>query len=108
MMGTEPFVFANIPETVWEWVVWIAVGGIAGALADQLVQGNRLGILGNIVIGILGGIAGGLVLERLGFGAEGLVASFLTAFAGAVALLLIVRILTGGRGVGKRAHWRHD
>ncbi|HEX6817458.1 MAG TPA: GlsB/YeaQ/YmgE family stress response membrane protein [Ktedonobacterales bacterium] len=103
-MGIEPFAFVNMPESLWEWGVWILVGGIAGALADQLVQGNKLGILGNIVVGILGGILGGLVLQRFGLGAEGIVASFLTAFAGAVVLLLIVRILTGGRGVGKRAN----
>ncbi len=104
-MGAEPFVFANTPASLWEWGVWIVIGGLAGALADQLIQGNKLGILGNIAVGILGGIFGGLVLESFGFGAEGIVASFLTAFVGAVILLLIVRILTGGRGVGKRVHW---
>lgn len=104
-MGTEPFVFAQIPGTVWAWVVWIVIGGIAGALADQLVQGNKLGILGNIVIGILGGLFGGLILQAFGVGVEGIVWSFVTAFAGAVVLLIIVRVLTGGRGIGKRARY---
>lgn len=102
-MGTDAFVVASVLGTLWAWVVWIVIGGIAGALADQLVQGNKLGILGNIVIGILGGLLGGLVLGWFGIGVEGILLSFLTAFVGAVVLLLIVRLLTGGRGIGKRA-----
>lgn len=84
-------------------MVWIVIGGIAGALADQLVQGNKLGILGNVVIGMLGGLLGGLVLGWFGIGVEGILWSFATAFAGAVVLLLLARLLTGGRGIGKRA-----
>ena len=102
-MGTEAIVVASVLGTLWAWAVWIVIGGIAGALADQLVQGNKLGILGNIVIGILGGLLGGLVLGWFGIGVEGILWSFVTAFAGAVVLLLIVRLLTGGRGIGKRA-----
>lgn len=101
-MGTGTFLFADIPATFWAWVLWIVIGGLAGALADQLVQGNKLGILGNIAIGILGGYVGGLVLELMGIGVDGIIWSLVTAFVGAAVLLLIVRVLTGGRGIGKR------
>ncbi len=50
-------IMASVLGTLWAWIVWIIVGGFAGALADRLVQGDKLGILGNIVIGIVGGSA---------------------------------------------------
>ncbi len=40
-------------------VLWIIVGGIAGLLADWVIKGVRLGLLGAIVVGILGGFLGG-------------------------------------------------
>lgn len=100
---TEPaVVLASILGTVWAWIVWIIIGGIAGAIADRLVQGNQLGILGNIIIGILGGLIGGVILGLVGIDVNGWFWTFLTALGGAVILLLIVRALTGGRGVGTR------
>lgn len=102
-MAIEAFVMASVLGTLWAWIVWIVIGGIAGALADQFVQGNRLGILGNIVVGIIGGLIGGVILGLLGINGSGIVWTFLTALGGAVLLLLIVRALTGGRGIGKRA-----
>src|SRR2546423_7066829 len=52
-------VMASVLGTFWAWIVWIVVGGLAGAVGDRLIQGDKLGILGNIVIGILGGLIGG-------------------------------------------------
>nr|MBA2681644.1 GlsB/YeaQ/YmgE family stress response membrane protein [Ktedonobacteraceae bacterium] len=52
---TSGFVLASVLGTLWAWMVWIVVGGLAGALADRLIQGDKLGILGNIVVGIVGG-----------------------------------------------------
>ena len=49
-------VMASVLGTLWAWLVWIVVGGLAGALADRLIQGDKLGILGNIVVGIIGGV----------------------------------------------------
>jgi len=34
-------------------IVWLIVGGIAGWLANPLVKGPGLGLLGNIVVGIV-------------------------------------------------------
>src|SRR5579885_2994164 len=41
---TMALVVASILGTIWAWIVWIVIGGIAGALADRLVQGDQLGI----------------------------------------------------------------
>ena len=45
MLATMPMILASVLGTLWGWIVWIVIGGIAGAIADQLVQGNRLGCL---------------------------------------------------------------
>jgi uncharacterized membrane protein YeaQ/YmgE (transglycosylase-associated protein family) len=80
-------------------IVWIIVGGIAGWLASLVVRGSGLGLAGDIVVGIIGGIIGGFIVSALGgSGVTGLnVLSIVVAFIGAVVLLLLVRLFTGGR-----------
>ena len=102
MLATLSIVMAGLLSTVWGWFVWIVIGGIAGAIADQLVQGNRLGCLGNVIVGILGGVLGGFLLGLIGIDVNNIIWMFLTALGGAIVLLLIVHLLTGGRGIGMR------
>jgi uncharacterized membrane protein YeaQ/YmgE (transglycosylase-associated protein family) len=81
-------------------LAWIIIGGIAGWLASLLVRGGGMGIGMDIVVGIIGGIVGGFILGLLGLGGgfSGFnVVSLITAFVGAVILLFIVRLFTGGR-----------
>ena len=63
------------------------------------MRGSGLGLGGDIVVGIVGGIIGGLIVSALGgSGVSGLnLWSILVAFIGAVVLLLLVRMFTGGR-----------
>jgi uncharacterized membrane protein YeaQ/YmgE (transglycosylase-associated protein family) len=96
------FVFASVFGTLWAWMVWIVIGGLAGALADRLIQGDKLGILGNIVLGIVGGLLGGIILGLFGISGDGIFWTFLTAFGGAAILLLIVNAFTNGRGIGSK------
>lgn len=81
-------------------IVWIIVGGIAGWLASLVVRGAGLGILGDIVVGIVGALIGGFIMSAF-FGASGFsgfnIWSLIVAFIGAVILLLIVKLFTGGR-----------
>jgi uncharacterized membrane protein YeaQ/YmgE (transglycosylase-associated protein family) len=99
-MAVSSLVMASILGTVWAWIVWIIIGGIAGAIADQVVQHNQLGIIGNIVVGIIGGLLGGFILGLLGVDVNGWFLTFLTALGGAIVLLLIIHAVTHGRGVG--------
>lgn len=96
-------VLASVLGTFWAWIVWIVFGGFAGALADRLIQGDKLGILGNILVGIIGGVIGGAILGLFGFDGDGIIWTFVTAFLGAVILLWLINLMTGGRGIGKRA-----
>jgi uncharacterized membrane protein YeaQ/YmgE (transglycosylase-associated protein family) len=99
----QTLVMASVLGTFWAWIVWIVVGGLAGALADRLIQGDKLGILGNIVVGIIGGVIGGAILGLFGFQGDGIIWTFVTAFLGAALLLWLINAITGGRGIGKRA-----
>ena len=82
-------------------ISWIVVGLIAGWLAGLVVKGGGFGVIGNIIVGIIGGLLGGWIatsLLNMGAGVNGInVGSILVAFVGAVVLLLIVRMFTGGR-----------
>ncbi|HLZ22404.1 MAG TPA: GlsB/YeaQ/YmgE family stress response membrane protein [Ktedonobacterales bacterium] len=78
---------------------WIILGGLAGWLASILVRGTGLGIVADILVGIVGAFIGGIIVGALGgTGVSGFnIWSFVVAVIGAVVLLLIVRLFTGGR-----------
>jgi uncharacterized membrane protein YeaQ/YmgE (transglycosylase-associated protein family) len=83
--------------TLEQLVIWIIVGGLAGFLADVAVPNVRLGLLEAIVVGILGAFVGGWLFGILGIApGAGIVGTLLTAFVGAVVLLIIFVALRRG------------
>jgi len=80
---------------------WIIVGLIAGFLAGQVMRGGGYGVIGDIIIGVIGGVLGGWIafyFFDIGDTMSGInVVSILVAFAGAILLILILRMI-GGRG----------
>jgi uncharacterized membrane protein YeaQ/YmgE (transglycosylase-associated protein family) len=82
------------------WLAWIVVGAIAGWLASVVVY-SRLGLLGDIIAGIVGAFIGGLLFTAVGVsGVTGFnVWSVFVAFIGAVVLLGAIRLFTGNRGI---------
>jgi uncharacterized membrane protein YeaQ/YmgE (transglycosylase-associated protein family) len=80
---------------------WIVVGLIAGFLAGVVVKGGGFGCIGDIVVGVVGGLLGGFIASyffHMGDPMSGInLPSILIAFAGAVLLLLILRLLRGSR-----------
>jgi uncharacterized membrane protein YeaQ/YmgE (transglycosylase-associated protein family) len=79
------------------FLVWLIVGLVAGWLASKVVGGG-LGIAGDIVIGIVGSFLGGLIFRTAHIGTpfHGMAATIFVAFVGAVALLLILRLIRRG------------
>jgi len=75
-------------------LTWLIVGLVAGLLASFVVKGGY-GLLGDIVIGILGAFVGGWLFRSLGWHAPfgGLAGTIFVAFIGAVALLVILRLI---------------
>jgi len=80
--------------TIEQIVIWIIVGGIAGLLADALIKGIRVGLVGAILIGILGAFIGGWLFGVLNISiGSGFTSDVITAFVGAVLLLLLLKVL---------------
>jgi len=82
-------------------LVWIIVGAIAGFAASKVVRGKGLGLIWDIVVGILGAFLGGWLAGLVGLSVSTgsfTVGGLLAAFIGAVILLIVFRALTG-RGV---------
>ena len=81
---------------------WIVVGLIAGWLAGLVMKGGGFGVIGDIIVGVIGGLLGGWlatsVFHIAGASLSGInLVSILIAFAGAVILLIILRLISGGR-----------
>ncbi|MFC4729159.1 GlsB/YeaQ/YmgE family stress response membrane protein [Coralloluteibacterium thermophilus] len=76
-------------------LVILLIGGVAGWLAALLVRGAGLGILGNIVVGILGAFLASWLLPRLGVPAlaGGIGGAILHAFIGAAILLVLIGLI---------------
>lgn len=80
--------------TLEQVVLWIIVGGIAGLLAELLVRGVRVGLIGTIVIGILGALIGGWLFRQMHITiGTGFVSEIITAAIGAAILLVLLRVL---------------
>ena len=82
---------------------WVIVGLVAGFLAGQVMKGGGYGLIGDIIVGILGGLLGGWIGRRflnIDGGVSGInLESILIAFAGAVLLILILRMIGGRRNL---------
>jgi uncharacterized membrane protein YeaQ/YmgE (transglycosylase-associated protein family) len=75
-------------------LIWILVGAIAGWLASVIVRGGGMGLLGDIVVGIVGAFIGGWLLPRVGVALPaGIAGVIIVATIGAIVLLLIIRLI---------------
>lgn len=79
-------------------VYFLLIGAVAGWLAGLLTKGRGFGIVGDIVVGVIGAVVGGYLFRKLNIS----LASFsqttgeiITATAGAIVLLIVIRILVG-------------
>jgi uncharacterized membrane protein YeaQ/YmgE (transglycosylase-associated protein family) len=85
-------------------LVILLVGIVAGWLAGKLVRGAGFGIIGDLVVGILGAFIGSWLLPRIGLHlGTGTVSAIVNATLGAIVLLVILRLLSGG--LGGRRRW---
>ena len=80
-------------------IVFILVGAIAGFLAGKVMTGSGLGLIWDIVVGILGAFLGGWLAGLVGIAVTNIVIEIVVAFIGACILLFLFRMLTRGRGM---------
>ena len=76
------------------WIIWtVLLGTLAGFIAGKLVSGSGMGVLMDLVVGIVGSVLGGFIFGLLGLGADNLLGRLVMAVVGAVVLLLLVRAI---------------
>jgi uncharacterized membrane protein YeaQ/YmgE (transglycosylase-associated protein family) len=76
-------------------IIWfLVVGGVIGWLASILMGTNgQMGILANIVVGIVGSYLGSLLAPKLGIFPSDWIGSLLVGVGGAVLLILLLKLL---------------
>ncbi|MEE7546871.1 GlsB/YeaQ/YmgE family stress response membrane protein [Xanthomonas sp. Kuri4-1] len=80
------------------WLYIILVGFVVGLLARFVMPGTqRLGCLLTIVLGIVGALVAGWFGQYMGWYAAGEPAGFVGALLGAVAILALLRLVSGKR-----------
>jgi uncharacterized membrane protein YeaQ/YmgE (transglycosylase-associated protein family) len=75
-------------------IMTIIIGGIIGWLASILMKTNKqMGIVLNVLIGIVGSWLGFWVFTILGFAAYGMIARLVARIAGACLLIVILKVM---------------
>ena len=88
-------------------LIWCLVGLVAGFLASRVALGHGLGLFGDIIVGIIGAFIGGFLANVFHINVQvighPIISEMVVAFAGAVLLLLVVRLFSGGGA--RRRSW---
>ena len=82
-----------IPQSV---IAWVVIGLLAGWIAGKVSRGRGFGCIANILIGLIGAVLGGWIFTRLGIERFGFIYSLAAATLGAVILVAIARLFSGG------------
>jgi uncharacterized membrane protein YeaQ/YmgE (transglycosylase-associated protein family) len=79
------------------WIGAIIIGGLAGWVAERVMKSD-MGILMNVVLGIVGALVLNAILRFAGvIPPEGWIAQFVVAVIGAVLLIWAWRLVRGNR-----------
>lgn len=82
-----------------EIFVTLLIGALAGWLGSLIFKGSGLGLIGNIVVGILGSFVGYWLLGKFGISlGTGWIGAILTGALGAIIILAIINLLFRGKG----------
>ncbi|MCQ8184890.1 GlsB/YeaQ/YmgE family stress response membrane protein [Parvularcula maris] len=76
------------------WIVAIIVGGLAGWIAEKLMKSN-MGLLMNIVLGIVGAFVANLIMAAAGIAIGGIVGYLIAGIIGACLLIFVARLIKG-------------
>jgi len=76
------------------FITALIIGGIVGWLASMVMKTNaQMGLIANIIVGIVGSMVGFWVAGLFGLAAMGGIARFIVAIAGAALLIFILQKL---------------
>ena len=73
------------------WIISLIIGGIVGWLASIVMKTNaQMGLLANVVVGVVGSVLGYWIAGLLGIAPTGGMMRFVVAVAGAVLLIFLL------------------
>lgn len=73
-------------------IIAIVVGGIIGWIASLIMKTHaQMGIIANVLVGIVGSVLGHWLAGALGIAAIGTAGNFIVSLLGAIVLLAILR-----------------
>ncbi len=84
-------------EMRYSLLSWLLIGLIAGWLAGKISRGQGYGCITDIVLGLVGAVLGGWIFVKLGIFGGGFIYSLAAATLGAVIIVSIVHLFSGGR-----------
>jgi uncharacterized membrane protein YeaQ/YmgE (transglycosylase-associated protein family) len=74
------------------WIISLIIGGIVGWLASLMMKADaQMGLVANVVVGIIGSMLGYWLAGLLGIAPTGGILRFVVAVAGAALLIWILR-----------------
>ena len=74
------------------WLIVLVIGGVVGWLASILMKSDgQMGIIANVLVGIVGSALGFWIAGAMGIGAGGDIVGFVIAVAGAALLIFLLR-----------------
>ena len=88
--------YSNLTLRFMSIIATLIIGAIAGWLGGVIYKGSGLGLLGNIIVGILGSGVGYWLLANvlhISLG-EGLIGSILTGAIGAIVILFLINLIS--------------
>lgn len=98
--GTDTLILAAGSAPALSFLGWVIIGGLAGWIGSKIMKTDeQMGLVLNIVVGVIGGFLGGWLLTLVGVDVAGggVLFSFITCLIGAVILLWIVGLVTNRR-----------
>ena len=76
------------------WILLIIIGGVIGWLASIVMKTNaQMGLLANIIVGIIGSWLGTTLAPKIGLAPGDGIGRFLVGVGGAVLLILLLKVL---------------
>jgi uncharacterized membrane protein YeaQ/YmgE (transglycosylase-associated protein family) len=73
------------------WIITLIIGGIVGWLASIIMKTNaQMGIIANILVGVVGSALGFWIAGLLGIAPAGGILRFVVAIAGAALLIFVL------------------
>ncbi|MCR4280250.1 MAG: GlsB/YeaQ/YmgE family stress response membrane protein [Candidatus Komeilibacteria bacterium] len=70
-------------------LLFLLIGLLAGWIASLIVKGRGFGLIGDMVVGVVGALLGGLLFGS----SSNFLLALLSAIAGAVILLLLIKLI---------------